>query len=339
MILADKISYLRKKHGWSQEELAEQLGVSRQSVSKWELGAAIPDLERIIKMSSLFGVSTDYLLKDEIEEDAVSSVVEVTEPDNRRSVSVEEANEFMDLTEKLSRRIALAVFALVFSPVLLIFLSGVSEYKEGALSESRAAGIGVTVLLILVAAGVVTLILNNMQLSKFNYLEKEPIFLQYGVESIVKKRKNEFEPKYRRYIVGGMVLIFAGVIQLAAVSMLELGRDTEDFAVTCCAAVLLVLVACSVYLFVRGGNIYGSYEKLLQEGDYTEAKKALNKKIALFPVVYWCLVTALYFAVIFRRHGWGGWADRDSWLIWPIAGVLYAAFYGIVKAIAGKKQK
>ena len=61
MILAEKIMTLRKKNGWSQEELAEQMNVSRQSVSKWESGASIPDLERIIAMSKLFGVSTDYL--------------------------------------------------------------------------------------------------------------------------------------------------------------------------------------------------------------------------------------------------------------------------------------
>ena len=61
MILADKIIDLRKKNGWSQEELAEQLGVSRQSVSKWESAQSVPDMNRILKLSELFGVSTDYL--------------------------------------------------------------------------------------------------------------------------------------------------------------------------------------------------------------------------------------------------------------------------------------
>lgn len=68
MILAEKIMELRKKNGWSQEELAFQMDVSRQSVSKWESGASIPDLERILKLSQLFGVSTDYLLKEELED-------------------------------------------------------------------------------------------------------------------------------------------------------------------------------------------------------------------------------------------------------------------------------
>ena len=68
MILADKIIELRKKNGWSQEELAEKVGVSRQSVSKWEGALSVPDLDKILLMSRIFGVSTDYLLKDEFGE-------------------------------------------------------------------------------------------------------------------------------------------------------------------------------------------------------------------------------------------------------------------------------
>ena len=67
MILADKIINERKKNGWSQEELAEMLDVSRQSVSKWEGAQSVPDLQKILKMAEMFGVSTDYLLKDEME--------------------------------------------------------------------------------------------------------------------------------------------------------------------------------------------------------------------------------------------------------------------------------
>ena len=66
MILADKIIQLRKKNGWSQEELAEKLNVTRQSVSKWESAQSIPDLQKILQLSQIFEVSTDYLLKDEL---------------------------------------------------------------------------------------------------------------------------------------------------------------------------------------------------------------------------------------------------------------------------------
>lgn len=69
MILAEKIALLRKRNEWSQEQLAEKLDISRQSVSKWESGASIPDMDKILKLSRLFEVSTDYLLKDEIVEE------------------------------------------------------------------------------------------------------------------------------------------------------------------------------------------------------------------------------------------------------------------------------
>ena len=75
MILADKIIRLRKKNGWSQEELADKMNVSRQAVSKWESSQTIPDLDKILQLSTLFGVTTDYLLKDEIEDEEFSDDV------------------------------------------------------------------------------------------------------------------------------------------------------------------------------------------------------------------------------------------------------------------------
>lgn len=63
MVLKEKIAEQRKRAGLSQEQLAELLGVTRQSVSKWELGDAVPEIEKVLQMSSLFAVPTDYLLK------------------------------------------------------------------------------------------------------------------------------------------------------------------------------------------------------------------------------------------------------------------------------------
>ena len=64
MTFSDKLIALRKKAGWSQEELAERLNVSRQSVSKWESAQSMPDIDKILQLSSLFSVTTDCLLKD-----------------------------------------------------------------------------------------------------------------------------------------------------------------------------------------------------------------------------------------------------------------------------------
>lgn len=331
MILAEKISTLRKQNGWSQEELAEKLDISRQSVSKWELGATIPDIDKIIKMSKLFGVSTDYLLKDELEEIVFSETdeAETFERDKARSVSVEEANEFMDCTESVSKKIALAVAALIMSPVMLIFLAGLAEYNQ-VISEDMAGGIGTAILLVVIAAGVAVLILNGMRLSRFDYLEKEMLSLQYGAEGIVEKRKQDFAAEYRAAIAAGVVLCIIGVVPL----LLAAAFTEEDFVLICCLDILLLLIACGVYLFVRFGMIQASYEKLLQTGDYTEEKKKLNKKTASFPGIYWCTVTAVYLAISLWKNNWD-----ISWIIWPVAGVLFVALYGIVQVIAGKHKK
>lgn len=100
MIFADKLIDLRKKNGWSQEELAEQMNVTRQSVSKWEGAQSVPDLEKIIKLSNLFGVSTDYLLKDEIEmqQEVKTETISLEKDESSplRRVSLEEANSYLE---------------------------------------------------------------------------------------------------------------------------------------------------------------------------------------------------------------------------------------------------
>ena len=79
MIISEKIMSLRKQYGWSQEELADLVGVSRQSVSKWESAASMPDIQKIIKLSEVFGVSVDYLLKDEMDLPESSKVASTTD--------------------------------------------------------------------------------------------------------------------------------------------------------------------------------------------------------------------------------------------------------------------
>lgn len=168
MILADKIIELRKKSGWSQEELADQLGVSRQAVSKWESATSIPDLERIIAMSRLFGVSTDYLLKDELEG---ATPVPVDEPVNTlRQVSMEEANDYLTLVQQNARPVALAVGACILSPIPLLLLSGLGDMNR--IDPQVGALTGVVLLLVAVALAVMVFVRWGMKAERYEYLEK-----------------------------------------------------------------------------------------------------------------------------------------------------------------------
>lgn len=73
MTFSEKLMELRRRSGMSQEQLADRLGVTRQSVSKWESGTAMPELVKLISLSELFDVSVDYLVKDRMEEPAAES--------------------------------------------------------------------------------------------------------------------------------------------------------------------------------------------------------------------------------------------------------------------------
>lgn len=339
MVLSEKIAFLRKKNGWSQEELAEKLDISRQSVSKWELGASIPDLDKIIKLSELFDVTTDYLLKDDTEEIScdVSEVFEeipepsvrVSEPEARR-VSMEEANRFMDLTEKLSGRIAFAVSLFILCPTPLLFFGGVAEYRHSRLTEDMAGGFGVAILLLLVAIGVTIVILNGMQLSEFAYLETEAILPDYDVKEIMEERRKDYEPKFRMTVAVGVCLCIIGVVPL----FIAIGFTKNEFIYVCAVDILLIFIAIGVHLFVRYGMVHEGYDKLLQRGEYTEEQKALGRRTSFFPKIYWCLVTAIYLGISFYFFNW-----QISWIIWPVAGVLFAALNGVVQTVAGKTRR
>ena len=153
MTLAEKIIRLRKEQGWSQEELAHRLEVSRQAVSKWESMASVPDLDKILKLSQLFGVSTDYLLKDDAAEETGFAADDET-PDRGRTVTMEEANAYLAQAAQSARRIALGVALCILSPVPLILLSALSEYGKAPIPEHAAGSVGVTILLLFIACAV-----------------------------------------------------------------------------------------------------------------------------------------------------------------------------------------
>ncbi len=326
MILSEKILTLRKQLGWSQEELAEKLDVSRQSVSKWEVGAAIPDLDKILALSELFGVSTDYLLKDSMEELVYRQDEEKAEG---RVVSAEEAHAYMNLCRKLAGRMAGAVSLLILSPVCVIQLEALAEFGKTSMSETTAGAIGGIVLLLMVAVGVAILIYNGMQLSKYEYLEKDIFSLQYGVEGIVEKRKSEFENRFRLCIVTGVVLCITGVLPI----LIAEGLSPSEMIEAGCTSALFVFVAVGVFCFIWGGTIQGSYNKLLQVDDYTPENKLADKKLSFFPGCYWLIVTAIFLIILFT-----GGKSAAIVMIWPVAGILFAVVYMLLKAIAKRKN-
>ena len=331
MILADKIIELRKKEGWSQEELAEKLSVTRQSVSKWEGAQSIPDLDKVVQMSRLFGVTTDYLLKDELEE---SQPAECNAAPVLRRVTMAQASDYLALRRAAAPKMALATMLCIFSPIALIGLAAVSELSVSVfpVREDVAAGIGLCALLILVAVAVVLFMDCRNKAKEYDFLEKEPFETEYGVAGMVKERQKAFKPTYDRMNTIGTVLCVLSVLPLFATMAFTVG---VDFFMTMAVCLLLAVVGVGVYFFVYGGTINGSMEKLLEEGDYTRYEKSRKNITGPVSVIYWLVVTAIFMLYTFGPNGNG--QPRYSWIIWAIAGVLYAAVLAGIKLIRNRK--
>lgn len=330
MILADKIITLRKKAGWSQEELAVQLGVTRQSVSKWEGAQSVPDMDKIVQLSRLFGVSTDYLLKDELEEEEITADTSAALP--LRRVTMETAARYLALQKENAPKMALATFLCVLSPVFLLAVSAMSEYARFGVSENTAAGLGVVVLLVLVAAGVAIFLACGARVKEFEFLEKEAFETEYGVSGMVRERRREYEPTHtRRIIIGTMFCILAIVPLFLAVAFTE-----ADYLYIGAVCALLVLAGIGAMIFVLDWTYYGAMDKLLEEGDYTRRSKASSDFKGTVSLIYWLCVTALFLFLSFGPTGNG--KPEHYWLVWAIGGVLYAAFMGLVSLLQSSKK-
>ena len=324
MILADKIIMHRKKNGWSQEELAEKVNVSRQSVSKWEGAQSIPDLEKIIALSKAFGVTTDYLLKDEIEEEEFTK--DDTTPSKLRRVSLEEANRYLALRFGAAPRIALAVFLCIISPIVLILLAGISEYKILPLNESLAGGLGVIVLLLIVAAAVVIFVSQGMKHSEFEYLEKEPFETEYGVDGMVKEKKKNYRDTYTRANIMGVCLCVLCPVPLLIGAFLE-----NEFLTVVMLCVTLIIVGIGVLSFVNAGVCWGAMQRLLQEGEFTPKNKKGERALEAISSIYWPIVLAVYLGWSFISGEW----DK-TWIVWPVAAVLFGAVTAIFNLLGIK---
>ena len=205
------------------------------------------------------------------------------------------------------------------------------------LSENMVGGVCTGILLLIIAIAVGVMIISGLRVGKYEYLEKDVISLQYGVQGIVQKRKKDFEKTFTSCIAVGVMCFILGVVPLLVISGIMDGQD--GFPVIACVGVLLFMIAIGVWFFVWAGTIHASFEKLLQQGDYTEEKKELNKefdkKMGFIPAIYWCVTTAIYLGISLPTNNW----DK-TWVVWPVAGVLFAALMvGLRAFLAGKRKE
>lgn len=328
MILADKIIKLRKKNGWSQEELAAKMSVSRQAVSKWESAQTIPDLEKILQLSVLFGVTTDYLLKDEMEDEEFCH--DISSDTNVKRISIEEANAYMEQRKKASRYIALATILCIFSPIMLIVLSVLSGLPDPVVTETTVGAVGLTVLFSFILCAVPIYIYCGFKNQPYEFLDKNiPFELEYGVKGLVTEKKNAFRPTYIAYHIIATCLCIFSVVPLVMLSFTE-----NEILIAAALAFLMVIVGIATGMFIVAGTQNAGMQKLLKEGDFTEKEKKRTSLKEAVGFCYWGILTAIYLAVTFPTNGWD-W----TWLIFAVGGILFPIVMCICNLIADKQNK
>ena len=331
MNLADKIIQLRKKKGWSQEELAEMINVTRQSVSKWESRASMPDLDKIVRLSEIFGVTVDYLLKDESHADVVPDTGAAQRQEKAkkgRKVTLNEAADFLSAKKETEKVISAGVALCIISPVCMLLLAGASEYGVIIASEDRMGMVGILIMFFIVAAAVAMFIWCGSKTSRFAYFEKEVLELDESTEETIRKWREEAKPAYTRKLIIGVCIAILSVVPLFAAGALTGEEDGYQFIVG--LAAMFVTVAVSMMFIIPAGITIESFSKLLQEEEY--AKEEKDPILDAITTAYWLVVTAIYLIYSFISHDW-----HMSWVIWPAAGVIYAAARGIYTALLRKR--
>lgn len=261
MILSEKITELRKRSRLSQEEFGAEIGVSRQAVSKWEMGQTTPDLNKIMAMSHFFGVSTDFLLNDKydlsfLDADNNTGITDapIKKADMPEGAMVElkEIQEYCAEKKKAAWSFVTVIFLFFISPIAGIFISTFNE---------KYYVVGLLIQIIILIIAVVILIIAIWNLSRYRKLWHEDAELAYGVRSYIAERRKEFEHTFLVGIILGTVCILASVIPMMIVSGFT---DTNDLAIAISGFIMLVIFAAGVSCITFVLTVNHGYKKVLK---------------------------------------------------------------------------
>ena len=283
MAFSDNLQFIRAQAGVTQEQLAEQLDVSRQSVSKWESGASFPEMDTLLRICDLYNVNLDTLLRGSVEESRVSDTA-----------------RYDDHMNRFSLQIALSVFAIIAGVALMILLNTL------ALPEMLA----VALFMLILTISVVVMVAGGIQHD--NFRKKHPVIQDFYTE----EEKDAFHQKFVWYIAGGVGAILFGVVLLVGVfAFLSEKEPYESFA----AAVFMLLVAGAVFSFIYGGIQEDKYKIWKYNRDNNpdpESKRRLDLIGAACGVIM-LLATAVYVGLGLTRNAWG-----TAWWLFAVGGIL-----------------
>lgn len=298
MDFGKNLAFLRKERNISQEELADRICVSRQTVYKWETGITSPDVTKLAEIASALGVSTDLLLSNNAEENKVATD-ELPVPDKEKSVKT------FTLCSSL---IGWGVCAILLGVALLILFN--------ALNFKHATVVGLCSMFALIFASVIGFVFAGIKTDALK--EDNAIALEFTDEE-KKKAKSRFTVK----LLTGLALIFIAVTQMVVLSVIN--ENYSSYAV----AILLLLVGVGVALIVTGG-MNNTFFTATKEAFKEEKKDKLEDTVSSVIMI---IATAVFFAFGFIADKW-----HPAWIAFPIGAVLSGLSSKIVKLIKPKAK-
>ena len=306
MSLGQNLQFLRKRENMTQEQLAEVLEVSRQSVSKWESDTTYPETDKLLQITNLFHCTLDDLMKKDIS-----------------SQYVEDKNHYDSHKNQFSKRITLGVGLILTGLTLCTFLIGFLPQREGFDTDSIS---GIIFLLFVVVA-VAIFIVTGLQDSYFT--KKHPYIEDFYSE----EEKDAFHKKLITMVTTGVVLIIAGFIIMtgyeAFIPSDYVNHNIDVESLICSLFLLLVTIA--VVLFVYAGTQESKYNikhyNLMQDKNSQTYKN--DKKKGLY-----CGCTMIIATIIFFSCGLIGNLWRSAWVVYPIFGI----FCGIISMVIDRNN-
>ena len=296
MAFSENLQFIRSQAGVTQEQLAEQLGVSRQSVSKWESGASFPEMDTLLRLCDLYDVNLDTLLRGSVEQ---SRVGDTARYDAHMS--------------GFALQMALAVCAIIAGLALMSLLKALALP-----SMPVTAGF-----MLILTVSVVVLVAGGIRHDLFR--KKHPVIQDFYTEG----EKDAFHQKFVWYIAGGVGAILFGVVLLILTAAL-LPQDPRSMSAA--GSGFLLLVAGAVFFFIYGGIQEEKYKiwKYNRDNDPPpEAKRRLDQIGAAYGVIM-LLATAVYLSLGFTRDAW-----TTAWWVFPVGGVLCAVVSVVLDSYKG----
>ena len=283
MAFPENLQFLRARAGVTQEHLAEELNVSRQSVSKWESGASFPEMETLLRICDLYGVNLDTLLRGSLEESQVCDTARY--------------DAFMN---RFSLRVSLSVGAILAGVSMMILLPALGVH------EMLAAAF----FLLVVTVSAVVLVASGIEEDHFR--KKHPLIQDFYTE----EEKEAFHRKFIWYIAGGVGAILFGVVLLIVFFSFFPEREPYE---SLAGSAFLMIVALAVTAFIYGGMQEEKYKiwKYNRDNNPTpEAKAQLGRNGALC-VCIMLAATAIYVGLGCSKGFWG-----QAWWLFPVGGIL-----------------